>query len=68
MTREWWERRTQFELFVSQAVLEEAGRGDAEVASRRATLLSGIPVLELGGEVYDVATDCSRRACCRPGP
>ena len=29
VTREWWERRNRFELFVSQAVVDEATRGDA---------------------------------------
>ena len=48
VTREWWERRDRFELFVSQAVVEEAARGDTVVAARRIALLSGIPVLELG--------------------
>jgi hypothetical protein len=56
ITREWWEGRNRFDLFVSQAVLEEAGRGDRTVATRRAALLSGIPVLELGQEVHELAS------------
>lgn len=55
ITREWWERRTRFDLFISEAVVEEAARGDAVVAARRAALLAGIPVLDLDAEVYDVA-------------
>ena len=55
VTREWWERRNRFELFVSEAVVEEATRGDAAVAARRTALLSGIPVLDLGGEVHELA-------------
>lgn len=55
ITREWWERRHRFELFVSQAVVEEASRGDPAVATRRAAFLSGIPVLELGQEVHELA-------------
>ncbi len=55
VTREWWERRNRFELFVSQAVVDEATRGDTAVAARRTALLSGIPVLELGPEVYELA-------------
>ena len=35
ITREWWERRNRFELLVSEAVVEEATRGDA--AQRAAT-------------------------------
>ena len=48
ITREWWARRDRFELFVSEAVVDEARRGDAVVAARRQALLSGIPVLDLG--------------------
>ena len=55
ITREWWERRDRFELFVSEAVVDEARRGDAVVAARRQALLSGIPVLDLGAEVHDLA-------------
>jgi hypothetical protein len=55
ITREWWERRDRFELFVSEVVVEEATRGDAAVAARRAALLSGIPVLDLAPEVHELA-------------
>jgi len=55
ITREWWERRDRFELFVSQAVIEEAARGNVAAAARRAELLRAIPVLELGAEVYEFA-------------
>jgi len=31
VTRQWWEqRRADFEIYVSQLVLDEAGRGDPE--------------------------------------
>ncbi len=55
ITQEWWGRRGRFELFVSEAVVQEAMRGDAVVAARRTALLSGIPVLDLGPEVHDLA-------------
>lgn len=45
VTREWWSRRQRFELFVSDAVIEEAGRGDSEAAARRLAALAGISVL-----------------------
>jgi len=45
VTRDWWEGRTRFELFVSDAVIEEAARGDRNAARRRLELLTGIPVL-----------------------
>jgi hypothetical protein len=45
ITREWWERRDRFALFVSQAVIREAGRGDPQAAARRLGALEGIAVL-----------------------
>ena len=42
VTREWWSHRTRFELFVSDAVLEEAKRGDKGAAARRKVALEGI--------------------------
>jgi hypothetical protein len=32
ITHEWWERRDRFDLFVSQAVITEVSRGDADAA------------------------------------
>ena len=48
ITREWRERRKDFDLFVSQAVITEAGRGDSGAAARLATL-EDVGVLEAGG-------------------
>lgn len=56
-TREWWDtRRTQFELYISQTVLDEVGRGDAEMASRRIEILSDLPLLEVNEAAQDLAT------------
>jgi len=47
-TSEWWTRRREdFDLFASQAVLEEAAAGDPEAASRRLDYLKGVPLLDL---------------------
>ena len=45
VTRDWWSRRSRFELFVSDAVLAECGRGDPEAAARRLKAIEGISVL-----------------------
>ena len=50
ITREWWQRRDRFNLFVSQAVLREAARGDVEAASRRLAGVQGVSVLAVGVE------------------
>lgn len=47
ITREWWDsRRHDFDLFVSQLVIDEASAGDADAAARRLEVLEGIPLLE----------------------
>jgi hypothetical protein len=55
VTREWWNRRSRFVLYVSQAVLGEAARGDVEAAARRLTALQGIQALAVTAEVSDLA-------------
>ena len=51
-TEEWWEtKRLEYELFVSEAVLDEAGDGDADFAARRLATLSGLPRLSVTREV-----------------
>ena len=56
VTREWWRtRRGDFELFVSQVVLDEASEGDKLAASERLAEIQGLPVLEVNGDVERVA-------------
>ena len=47
ITREWWQDRARFDLYISQVVLREASGGDAEAARLRLEVLRGIPVLAL---------------------
>lgn len=56
VTRKWWDaRRSHYELFCSQLVLDEAGAGDAEVAGRRLGLVDGLPLLEIVPECLELA-------------
>jgi len=56
ITKEWWRtRRGDFELFVSQVVLDEAAEGDKAAASARLAEIQGLPVLEVNGDVERVA-------------
>lgn len=42
ITREWWEvQLANFDVFVSQLVIEEAARGAEDVAARRLSALGG---------------------------
>ena len=55
ITRHWWERRAQFELYVSRTVVAEARRGHPEAAARRLAALRGIPRLAAGRQVVALA-------------
>ncbi|MBI3417044.1 MAG: hypothetical protein HY043_17265 [Verrucomicrobia bacterium] len=48
ITKEWWQtRRANFDIYISQFVLDEAGVGDAEAARERLAALDGFPVLDI---------------------
>ena len=52
ITHHWWEtRRQDFNLFISQSVLDEAASGDPGAARRRLEILKDIPLLEITDEV-----------------
>lgn len=56
ITIEWWEQRARFELFVSEAVLAEARRGDAAAADRRMAVAQGIEILNATQEAEALAS------------
>jgi hypothetical protein len=48
ITHEWWrEAKTNFDLVISEAVLEEIRAGDPEMAARRFKIVEDLPVLSL---------------------
>jgi hypothetical protein len=55
ITREWWDRRKDFDLFVSQAVITEVGRGDPGAAARRLAALEDVGVLEVNEDASRLA-------------
>ncbi|MDJ0843573.1 type II toxin-antitoxin system VapC family toxin [Crocosphaera sp.] len=56
ITQTWWNiRREQFNLYISEIVLEEIGRGDAEIAIRRRELIHNLPLLEINNAVEELA-------------
>jgi hypothetical protein len=60
-TREWWEtRRRDFDLFVSQFVVDEASLGDADAARRRLESLADVPLLDVSDEIYALASELVR--------
>ncbi len=46
ITREWWANRLDFEIYASQFVLDEAGRGDPSAAARRLAVLGDVTLLD----------------------
>ena len=58
ITREWWEtRRDNFQLFISQLVVDEAGAGDPEAARKRLKVLQGLSLLDITPEVAELASN-----------
>jgi hypothetical protein len=56
LTREWWDaERRNYDLCISQIVLDEAAAGDAEAAQRRMTVIEALPLLDLTFEVDGLA-------------
>lgn len=50
LTRNWWDRRGNFEIFASQLVFEEAAGGDPAAAGRRLLALQDVSMLETTDE------------------
>jgi hypothetical protein len=48
-------RRAQFDLYVSELVLQEVRGGDSVLADKRLEILRDLPVLQSSGEVLELA-------------
>jgi predicted nucleic acid-binding protein len=58
----WWDEFSpRFELFISQAVLDEAARGDPQAAQNRLEMLHGLPLIPLTNDVIRVAQELLSR-------
>jgi predicted nucleic acid-binding protein len=67
VTRKCWEtRRSQFTLYISQVVLDEAAQGDSEMAIKRLEILQSLPVLELNEAVQDLGAQFLTRSNLPP--
>ncbi|MCJ7593323.1 MAG: type II toxin-antitoxin system VapC family toxin [Desulfobacterales bacterium] len=59
---DWWDsRRENFDVFASEVVIEEAGRGNEVAAARRMEALAGIPLLAITDEVITLSEALIRR-------
>lgn len=67
ITKDWWDsRRSAFKLYVSQVVLDEVGRGDAEIATKRLEILNGLPLVELNQSVQSLSAQFLSRSSLPP--
>lgn len=58
LTYDWWEqRRSEFELYTSQLVTQEASRGDSQAAEKRWQILQNLPLLPVTKEAFELADD-----------
>jgi predicted nucleic acid-binding protein len=55
ITRDWWDRRKQFQLYISQLVVDEASEGDAIAARERLDAVKNLPLLDITPEVAELA-------------
>ena len=58
ITREWWEsRKAMYRLFISEAVVEEACRGDAKAARKRLEAISDLEELSIDESVLSLTRE-----------
>ena len=63
ITREWWNtRRSDFQLYSSQAVVKETSQGDVLIASQRLEILGNLSLLDLNQAVLDLAEQFLERS------
>jgi hypothetical protein len=56
LTQEWWQvRRHDFDVFVSQIVLQEVNQGDQEAVQRRLEMIDSVPEIEVNPEAVSLA-------------
>lgn len=61
ITHDWWDtRRSNYELCVSELVLDEAGAGDAQAAQERLLPLQPMLVIETTTEAFELAEELLR--------
>jgi len=57
ITREWWDTaHNNYELYVSEAVLDECRAGDPFIAEKRFELVKHLPVLAINDAVISMST------------
>lgn len=58
ITRDWWENcHNNFDLYISQIVVDEISRGDIEMVNQRLEVIRDYPLLEVTEAVDDLASE-----------
>jgi predicted nucleic acid-binding protein len=52
--RRWSTRKRHYRLFISELVIEEAGKGDSQAARKRIDSIKNLPLLEIDDEAIDL--------------
>ncbi|MCK5679685.1 type II toxin-antitoxin system VapC family toxin [bacterium] len=56
ITNEWWsERKNDFDMYISQLVVQEASGGDPVASQKRLKALKELPLLEMNKQVADLS-------------
>jgi hypothetical protein len=55
ITREWWSKRSEFELYISELVVRECEAGDTEASKARLEAIVDLPLLEQNSAVEALA-------------
>jgi hypothetical protein len=62
LTIEWWQKREEFDLFLSEAVLAEASKGDSAAVARRLNAAAELQVLVASRAAQSLASELLRKA------
>jgi hypothetical protein len=58
LTKDWWEtRRHNFDIYISQLVVDEVSAGNPEAAHARLKIIERFPLLDITPQVADLASD-----------
>ena len=67
ITEQWWpEAVNRFEIFISEAVVEEAAAGDPEASAKRLGVLEGFAFLDIDEQVQSVSEFYVQRLAIPP--
>ena len=62
ITHDWWHQaRVRFDLYISEAVLEEISAGDTDAVTRRRSFVDGLSILASTDDVADLAVEYQSR-------